>query len=174
VRRLSASGAASASPTPCASPAQYSNLTDGRYTFSVTPRDAVGNTGAPLAVDFAVDSTPPNITAVQMPVATTTGAFDVTFGVTDGAAGSGIKSVSCRVHPIEVAPSQEGSVNLDDARWTWAPCASPWKVEGLVEGHWGVGLQAVDNAGLAAAAVERDVWVDSVAPVAKVSGVPAK
>ena len=158
-------------PKPCISPVQLVQLSQGRYTFTATPSDAVGNVGTPLTVDFVVDTTPPNVTASAQVV--NNNAVVVTFSATDAQAGSGVRNVTCRVRPIVLAPTSQGKVNQQDAQYNWQPCTSPHTFTGVVEGHWGVSVMAYDDAGTPSAPLELDVWVDTVAPVANITSSPS-
>lgn len=159
-------------PTACASPVQLTNLTGGHYTFSITPSDAVGNSGEPLTADFIVDSNPPNVTASAMVNADR--AAIITFTADDGAAGSGVKNVTCRVRPFALASSLQGTLNLEDPKYDWQVCTSPYIFSGLLEGHWTVNVRAYDNADQPSRQVELDVWVDTIAPVANITVGPGK
>lgn len=174
--RLTGQGGSAPAPSnaTCVSPAHYYNLTSGRYSLALTPRDAVGNVGPPVTTDFVIDTTAPAITEVQLPQATTADSVQVAFVSSDGEGGSGVKNVSCRARPLALVPPDAAKVNLDDARWDWAPCTSPWAVSGLVEGHWSLGLRAYDNAGLASQPAEFDMWVDTKAPVVNITAGPPK
>jgi hypothetical protein len=170
---MSPEGGSPGPATPCASPASSRNLTDGRYTFAVTPTDAVGNVGAPATAAFVVDTAPPTISSLSLPTATTADAVSVTFDAADG--GAGVKNVSCRVQPLAIVPEFKSKVDPEAAQWDWVECASPWSgAQGLVPGHWAVGVRAFDNAGLASAPAERDLWVDRSPPVANVTNGPPR
>lgn len=82
---------------PCKSPLQWAALVDGQYVFSVVGTDRVGNVAAPATADFTVDTTPPSISNVVLPIATRASNFTVVFSVAD--AGSGVAAVECRHAP---------------------------------------------------------------------------
>jgi Subtilase family/PA domain len=157
--------------TPCASPVQLTNLTGGHYNFSVTPSDAVGNNGSPFITEFVVDGTPPNISA-NASVTPDNTAVKITFTASDGAAGAGIKNVTCRVRPAVLAASVSNQIDTNDPRFNYQPCTSPFIFTGVVEGHWIAGVIAYDNADQASKPSEIDVWVDTVAPVTAISNAP--
>lgn len=80
---------------PCFSPQQYGNLSDGHFTFEVTATDRAGNRATPEAVDFLVDTQPPNITTFSMPPGSRTGDLTAYFAASDGT-GSGIRDIQCK------------------------------------------------------------------------------
>lgn len=160
--------------TSCASPVQFTNLTGGHYVFQLVPKDVVGNAGDAVTAEFIIDTAPPNVTSVQIPTAIRDATVTVAFTVDDGAAGSGVKNITCRIKPLTLAPSVASSVRPDDTRFDWMQCSSPWSLAGLVEGHYSFSMVAYDNAGLSAAPVEKEFWVDTVAPVPKITSGPSK
>lgn len=79
----------------CFTPAQYVNLTDGHYMFSVTASDRVGNEAEPVESEFLVDTQPPTISHISYPLGSKIGDISVSFIASDGA-GSGINSIACK------------------------------------------------------------------------------
>ena len=92
---MPAGGAASpgAGTVPCASPVEWADLPDGRYSFIVTARDRLGNTAQPESASFLVDTIPPAIDNIACPVATRDSNFSVSFSASDS--GSGVNSTDC-------------------------------------------------------------------------------
>ena len=80
----------------CSSPEQWSALADGPYTFYVTAIDRVGNSAEMLQSAFLVDTIPPMIANISLPLATRAANVTAVFAVTDGPLGSGIADVQCR------------------------------------------------------------------------------
>lgn len=78
---------------PCASPVEWVNLLDGRYSFVVTAQDRLGNTAQPEETAFLVDTTPPAIDNIACPVATQDSNFTTSFSASDAA--SGVNSTDC-------------------------------------------------------------------------------
>ena len=149
-------------PQACASPGAYTGLPDGRYTFSVSATDGVGNAGSPATRLFTVDTVPPEISGLKLPSAVATDAFNASFTVADPPPGSsGVMSVDCRLRLLAGA----GSVGSPSENGTWAPCASPITYgPGLADGRWGLTLRAVDAAGNARESPESVVFVDRSPP----------
>ena len=68
-----------------------------------------------------------------------------------------------------MAASVQGSINLEDPRYDWQACTSPFTYNGLVEGHWTVSVKAYDYADQPSRQIELDVWVDTIAPVVNIT-----
>ena len=86
-------GSPGAGTVPCASPVEWADLPDGRYSFVVTARDRLGNTAQPESAIFLVDTIPPAIDNIACPVATRDSNFSVSFSASDS--GSGVNSTDC-------------------------------------------------------------------------------
>src|SRR5207245_4370724 len=54
-------------PAPCASPATYTALAEGRHLFTATATDPAGNASAPASSTWTVDTTPPRASIVSGP-----------------------------------------------------------------------------------------------------------
>lgn len=86
--------AGNAQPAPCASPAGWTALPDGRYSFSLAAADRLGNRAAPVHASFLIDTSPPVIADVAYPFATRNTSVTVTFNASDS--GSGVNFTQCR------------------------------------------------------------------------------
>jgi hypothetical protein len=65
--------------------------------------DAVGNAGDPATINFQTDTQPPNVTRIQYPAATQEHTVRIDFQLDDGALGSGVANVSCRLRATFVS-----------------------------------------------------------------------
>lgn len=86
-------------PVQCVPPAQWGNLPDGRYSFSATATDRLGNWAAPVTAHWLVDTVAPLIGNLAFPPATRNTSISVGFTVTDS--GSGVNTTECRCARIE-------------------------------------------------------------------------
>jgi hypothetical protein len=111
----------------CASPKQLSGLADGAHTFSVQATDALGNVDpTAAAVQWTLDSTPPDTTLTQTPGAlTTTTVANFKFTTAEPKA-----SFECR---------------LDAGQF--AACSSPLFLDQLSEGSHTFAVRALDAKG---------------------------
>jgi hypothetical protein len=84
-----------ASYAPCTSPATYSGLNAGNYTFTAHATDAAGNVSSDAIYTWGVDLTPPAINIGTQPVSLLYKGqvAQISFTATDSA--SGIKTVKC-------------------------------------------------------------------------------
>jgi hypothetical protein len=114
----------------CSSPQTYTDLADGPHGFEVEAIDGVGNTGAPAAYSWTVDSTPPT-TAIESQPAPSSGSETASFTFSGGdPGGSGVSHFEC---------------SLDGG--AFAPCTSPQEYTGLAPGSHSFEVRAVDDAG---------------------------
>src|SRR5207302_1927127 len=81
--------------TPCTSPASYSGLSDGKYTFGVQARDRAGNWSAAVMRTWVVDHVPSPETLIFTGPDEASRSSTATFGV--GIAGLGAATFECRV-----------------------------------------------------------------------------
>ncbi len=112
--------------TACSSPATYSGLANGSHVFAVRGTDAAGNTGAPAAYGWTVDTVPPDTTISSGPEAVSASS-SATFAFTSTEAGS---SFACRVDT-----------------GAFAPCLSPQTYGGFADGSHAFQVRATDRAG---------------------------
>ncbi|KAK9815878.1 hypothetical protein WJX72_011193 [[Myrmecia] bisecta] len=153
----------------CSSPVQYSSLPDGEYTFSLEARDRAGNVAAPVNVTWLVDTTPPNITALTYPMATRNSNISVSFDVTDGQYGSGVKGVDCRMRPGKLITN---TTDPNDPKFDWQNCTSPAAYSGLGEGRWELSVRATDMAANTRDTGILDVYIDRTPPTNSISDGP--
>jgi hypothetical protein len=110
---------------PCGSPLSYQGLGDGVHTFTVTPRDAIGNTGVSASYSWRVDGTAPETALASAPAARTTAlSATFTFSANEPA------GYECK---------------LDTAGFT--PCSSPKTYTGLRRAAHVFDVRAIDAAG---------------------------
>ncbi|BDA49389.1 probable c5a peptidase at N-terminal half [Coccomyxa sp. Obi] len=162
--------AGDAHPVPCSSPAERTNLPDGRYSFLVAAADRLGNRAAPIQAYFLIDTTPPVISDVAFPFATRNSSVIVNFSVTDS--GSGVNRTECRMRPQKLLYSTD-STALKGPQYYWTTCSSPALFRDLAQGKWGLSLRAQDNAGLLYQTREADLYVTRTPPNATVVGGPS-
>lgn len=137
----------------CASPSELTQLTDGAKRLSIRQLDAAGNASDAVDVDWVVDTAVP-----AQPTITT----DLTA----------VRTTS----PVEVAFTGEDaatfSCSVDGG--TFAPCASPAKLEGLTTGEHRLAVRQTDAAGNTGAPREAVFQVDVTGPAAPtLTGKPA-
>jgi hypothetical protein len=167
---------------------QYKDLQDGGvYTFALLATDPPGNK-SPVAIRrWRVDATAPKMYGVSIPEATRDTVVHLHFGVSDGPAGTGVKTVNCGVRWLGNTPETQA---------TWAPCRRAqvqstarrrlagqncttciWYEHLLLtedEGVWGFTVKTADNANQAYTSPEASITVDRVGPQASwaTAGVP--
>ena len=143
-----------ASYAACASPLNYSSLTDGSHTFNVRAIDTAGNTSSVGAYTWVVDLNPPVPTIGTKPSAITNATTaNFTFSATD--ASGTIASYSC---------------SLDGAAAT--TCTSPLSYTTLAPGSHSFALTATDNSGNTSTATTHNWTIDTTAPVVTISANP--
>jgi hypothetical protein len=102
----------------------------------------VGNQAVPVNASFLVDTAAPTFDNIMYPRATNAQSVTLTFTVTDGALGSGVQEVKCRLRAQKLATNGTAS----SQGWDWQNCSSPQLFEDLLEGRWSLQLQAQDLA----------------------------
>jgi hypothetical protein len=139
----------------CASPQEYTGLTDGPHSFEVRSVDAAGNPSAPASYGWTVDTTQPTITLEGTPADPTSQQFaTIEFSATD-LGGSGIASTKCRFDGTPLTT-----------------CTSPDSISPLADGLHVFEVLATDNAGNAKS--ETFEWtVDATAPQTTITSEPA-
>ncbi len=144
----------------CASPKQYTGLSDGSHSFEVRAIDKAGNADqSPASFTWTVDATAPTTQIDSGPsslVATAKAEF--AFSGSDGS-GSGVASYECRIDSTQQAD--------------WHACSSPKVYEGLSDGSHSFEVRAVDQAGNADATPAVSTWtVDTTAPATQIDAHP--
>jgi subtilisin family serine protease len=181
--RLAAEGGADAPWQPCSSPARYSSLADGAYTFAVRP---AGEAGEALR-RFVKDTTPPvvRLSAVPSPVGgaaapappatTPAAAATFEFGADDATA----VTFECQLALAGGAAAQAAPVGgaftpAPMPLGEWRPCASPFTVAWLLPGAWSLAVRGTDAAGNAAETPPAPwaVALDAAAPHARLLAAP--
>ncbi len=137
----------------CASPAGYSGLVAGDYTFRVRATDAAGNIGQQATFGWTVDLTAPEVTIESGPQGDTN-ATGAEFEFGSDKAGT---TFECRIDS-----------NDDD---DWQACASPVSYSALDDGAHRFEVRGTDPAGNATR-VFRNWTIDTTKPVATISAAP--
>lgn len=135
----------------CASPRAYNGLENGRHTFRVRARDAVGNLDAcPAARSFAVNVPPPR--APDPPNTT----------ITSGPEGL-LRSTSATFEFSSSAPASSSfQCSLDGS--PFADCASPWTYNQLAQGGHTFKVRALNEAGPDPSPASSSFTVDTAGP----------
>lgn len=128
----------------CASPAAYTDLTDGPHTFEVRATDSVGNVDpTPASRAWTVDALAPETTIDAGPTGTVaTADADLAFSSPDADA-----TFECR---------------LDGG--AWAACSAPVSLTGLADGPHTFEVRAVDAVGNADPTPAAQDWTVAVGP----------
>ncbi|MDO7883697.1 hypothetical protein [Antiquaquibacter soli] len=144
----------------CAASPQVLSDVEGRYSFTVDARDAVGNT-ASLSRSFVVDRTSPVVSLTATPPAVSGSASgSLSFTAGEGRHDPWVSGVARFVCVLD------GTI-VD-------PCASPFEFSGLGDGEHEFGVIAVDNAGNTSDSVGHDWLVDTVPPTVEIESAPAE
>lgn len=106
------------------------------------PRAQVGNRAVPANASFLIDTLPPVFDNIAYPWATSAEDVTLSYNVTDGAQGSGVQAVRCRLRAQKLAGSNDSASSGD-----WRDCASPTVFKSMQEGRWSLQLLALDIAG---------------------------
>ena len=136
-------------PTSCTSPFQTGVLADGAHHVTITPSDAVGNTGNPETIAFTVDTTPPTVTIdTPLPADVTGHHGTASFHASDPGDDSAVMTFTCSV---DGAPA--------------AACTSPFPYANLANGQHTITIVATDAVGNPSAPVTVTFTVDANAPL---------
>lgn len=140
----------------CTSVREYTNLTDGTYTFEVRAIDNAGNQGAIVRHVWGVDTTKPSVQITAGPAAQTR-EIDarLTFVASDVAPGE-IARLECRL----------------DAAVDWESCSSPKDYVGLNQGSHSFQVRAFDTAGNVSDIKNHNWFVDSMGPAINIGQQP--
>ena len=145
----------------CASPKNYSALTDGGHKFEVRSVDAAGNADqSPASFDWSIDTTAPETQIDAHPAAlSTSSSAQFAFSGTD-LGGSGVASYECRRDSTEAS--------------AWSSCASPQSYASLTDGAHTFQVRATDVAGNADGSPAAFNWtVDTTPPTATIDSGPS-
>ena len=138
--------------SPCSSPFDAPNLSDGAHTFRVRATDEAGNTGPAATEDFTVDIAAPVATITSVPHGTTadnTPSFDFSSD-----------------------PGSSFQCSLDTGTPAYSPCSSPFDAPKLSNGAHTFRVRATDGAGNTGPAATEDFTVDIAAPTATITSAP--
>jgi hypothetical protein len=144
---------------PTSSSKHYDNLPDGTYVFQVRAVDKANNADlTPATHTWRIDGTEPNSGLLTHPKEVTnvvTATF--TFSADDGAQGTGVKTIECR---------------LDGAAWSL--CSSTLTFTGLADGQHTFEVRATDETGNVEQSPASFTWVlDTVPPDTQITSGPA-
>ncbi len=145
----------------CASPKNYSALTDGGHKFEVRSVDAAGNADqSPASFDWSIDTTAPETQIDAHPAALSiSSSAQFAFSGTD-LGGSGVASYECRRDSTEAS--------------AWSSCASPQSYASLTDGAHTFQVRATDVAGNADGSPAAFNWtVDTTPPTATIDSGPS-
>src|SRR5207245_2355149 len=143
-----------------------STLTDGLYDCRVVATDGTGNTGtSAVRANRRVDNTPPTGALTAPAPGATVGGTNVHLAAStaDGAAGSGVASVT-----YEMRPTGGGSFTTISSSTT-APFDGTWNTTGLATGDYDLRPLIADQAGNTFTGGTVTVHVDATAPTVVLS-----
>ncbi len=143
----------------CASPKQYSSLTDGAHQFEVRAIDAAGNADAtPASFAWSIDTTAP-ATQIDTHPAALSASATASFSFSGADGGSGLASFQCRRDSTSPAD--------------WQSCASPKEYAALSDGAHSFEVRAIDQAGNADASPASFSWsIDTTPPAVGIDSGP--
>ena len=133
------------SETACTSPQDFSNLSDGSHTFSVTGLDALGNSSDAIVYTWVVDSINPTLNVTEKP-GSLTGSDQARFVFNAQDGGSGVKEIQCKL--------DSGSYQV---------CTSPHNLSGLSDSSHTFMAYALDKAGNRSSVFSYSWTVDTTA-----------
>jgi hypothetical protein len=159
---------------------QYHGLGDGkRYTYAIRATDSFGNTSPIVLRKWLIDASAPALHAANFTRATRDSRVNMTFGVSDGPAGTGVKSVDCGVRWLGNGPQPQADWRecnrskgppLVAAGGESAAAACPdclWYtklIDTEDEGRWGFSVRTADKANSTFTSKEAVLVVDRTAP----------
>lgn len=139
----------------CASPMNYAGLTAAAHNFRVQAKDKVGNTSAPIAANWTIDTTAPTLAFTQTPTPYSNSATG-TFAFTGKKNNQPISVFECR---------------LDTS--AFASCTSPVNLQNLAEGNHSFEVRGTDSLGNVSQPIKYSWLVDLTLPVITFVKVPA-
>ncbi|MCO5315814.1 MAG: hypothetical protein M9938_06610 [Solirubrobacterales bacterium] len=110
----------------CTSPQNFSGLSDGSHTFTVTPTDPIGNVGDPVSHTWNVDTVLPNTSIDSGP----TGTVNVPTATLEFSADKAGSTFECKL-----------------GNGSWGACSSPKAYTGLTDGDKTFAVKATDPVG---------------------------
>ncbi len=135
----------------CASPKSYTDLADGPHTFTVKATDPAGNAGPETVYTWTIDATAPTATITQKPNAASS-VESPSFSFTAGEP----STFACKL--------DEGA---------FGACTSPKSYSDLADGAHEFSVKATDAAGNTGVETSHVWTIDTVAPIAGITGKPA-
>ncbi|MBI5528088.1 MAG: formylglycine-generating enzyme family protein [Deltaproteobacteria bacterium] len=131
----------------CDSPKEYSDLSDGKYAFSVQATDLAGN-AAPAAYEWTIDTKPCDTVITSAPENQTNPlSVSFEFSATDNG---------------EPCPSCTFECEIDGDAWT--ACTSPKSYSALPEGPHDFSVRCTDHAGNTDPSPPSHTWVSACDP----------
>jgi len=133
----------------CASPKQYSGISNGSHTFTVAATSSAGLTDStPAHYTWSVDTTPPNVTitnSASLPSLTNSGSISIEFASNEAS------TFECVI--------DGGSA---------VACSSPVQYAGLPEGAHAVAIFGIDSVGNRSVTPASFQWtIDQTAPMTR-------
>jgi hypothetical protein len=135
--------------TPCTTPKQYPNVSDGAHTFSVRVTDAAGNI-AQASYTWTTETGPPTAALTSTP--------------------SGLTNSSAATFAFSADEPSSFECNLDDRGF--AQCSSPATYHGLGDGRHSFAVRARDAVGNFSPAVSHSWAIDTAAPETTLASTP--
>lgn len=147
---------------PCATPAEYTQLSAGRHVFAVRAVDPAGNADAEPATAAWTITSPdiaPPVVALTAPAAATTirGDVELTAAATDDVAVAAVEFVA------------NGEVVATDVT---VPYAFTWSSQSVEDGRFTLLARASDTSGNIGASAEHEVTVDNTPPETRIDSGP--
>ncbi len=137
----------------CASPQNFTDLTEAAHSFSIKTVDAAGNIGPATTTNWTVDKTAPAAPQLSGVPASLTNSKAASIGI------------SAEDHATFTCSVDGGD---------YAACTSPKALSDLTDGNHSISVKATDRAGNTSVAATSSTWeVDGTAPVIALGGVPS-
>lgn len=133
-------------------------LSDGQHTFSVKAINSAGQTGAPIAFEFWIDTTPPQIASYSPGAGVLLNTQDmiISANVSDGGCGLSATGITLELNGKSLLIEWDGASGIVSASTS---ALSPWK-----EGSNSLELKATDLIGNSQTPLVFSVTMDTVAP----------
>jgi hypothetical protein len=135
--------------TPCTSPKQYPNVSDGAHTFFVRVTDAAGNV-AQATYAWITETGPPTAALTSAP--------------------SALSNINAATFAFSADEPSSFECNLDDRGFE--QCSSPATYHGLGDGQHAFSVRARDAVGNFSAAVSHAWAIDTTAPETTLASAP--
>jgi large repetitive protein len=137
--------------TPCGSPKDYNNLTDGLHTFAVRAIDAAGHAGTPANFTWTIDTLAPAAVITLKP--------------------SNPSSTSSPIFSFTASESGSFTCRLDEG--SFGPCTSPATYTNLPDGPHTFAVRASDLAGNTGPEAGHTWTIETRAPTAALTSGPS-